>query len=331
MRATGGDAYLGGANFDKILFDHFVTSFEHAHGIDINEPDALSIEDFTLVSQDWLARADRAKHDLTVRDRTLVQLQAAGLTHRLETTRSAYEALCTVLLDELTDKMADVVASAGLRPSDLSVVLAVGGATRIPMVAGRIRSLFGIDADTSVRPDEAVALGAAVEAARLQLEAGVGLALDPGVQEYLETMSVTDVSAHSLGVSVFGGSGGTGARQAEVLLPRNTALPHRAEKVFYTANAGETRILVPILEGDGPDPDQCSRIGQVTIDGLPEGRPAYRPVSLTMTYDRDGILEVTALDVETGRAVSSTIERVGANSAWADDRASAAVSALVVH
>ncbi len=331
VRATGGDAYLGGANFDKVLFDYFATCFDQAHGIDINDPDALSIEDFTQVSYDWLARADRAKHDLTARERTLVHLQAAGLTHRLELTRPAYESLCAVLLDEVTDKMADVVVQAGLKPSDLSVVLAVGGATRMPMVTNRIRALFGVDPDTSVRPDEAVALGAAVEAARLQLEAGAGLTLDPAAQDYLETMTVTDVSAHSLGVSVFTGSGGMADRHMEVLLPRNTPLPHRAEKVFYTAHAGETRIVVPVLEGDGPDPEHCIRIGQVAIEGLPEGRPAYRPVSLAMTYDRDGILEVTAHDVESDRAVSTTIERVGATPPLAADRAAAAVRAAVVH
>lgn len=331
VRATGGDAYLGGANFDKILFDHFVQRFDHAHGIDINDPDTLSVEEFTLVSQDWLARADRAKHDLTARDRSVIQLQAGGLTHRLEITRPDYEALCGVLLDEITEKMADVVASAGLRPSDLSVVLSVGGATRMPMVVDRIRSLFGVVPNTSVRPDEAVALGAAVEAARLQLEAGSGLILDPEVQDYLESMTVTDVSAHSLGVSVFTGGAVAGDRQMEVLLPRNTPLPHRAEKTFYTAHAGETRILVPVLEGDGPDPDQCVRIGQVAIEGLPEGRAAFCPVSLAMEYDRDGILEVTAVDVETGRTVSSTIERTGATSSNSADRAVAAVRALVVH
>lgn len=329
VRATGGDAYLGGANFDKALFDHFVACFDYAQGIDVTDPEALSIEDFTHVSQDWLARADRAKHELSVRERTTIQLQAAGLTHRFELTRPAYESLCGVLLDEISEKMTDVVAQAGLKPSDFSVVLAVGGATRMPMVMERIRALFGTEPDTSVRPDEAVALGAAVEAARLQLEQGAALTLEPEAQAYLETMTVTDVSAHSLGVSIVDGAD-LGTRRMQVLLPRNTPLPHRAEKVFYTAHADETRIVVPILEGDDPDPDRCTRVGHVAIDGLPPGRPAYRPVTLAMSYDRDGILEVTARDDDTGRVVSTAIERVGDTMPHVADASAAAVRAVVV-
>ena len=87
VRATGGDAYLGGANFDKVLFDYFVEQFDAAHGLDINDPDALSLEECTQVSQDWLMRAARTKHDLTARDRTTAALQAGGLTLRVEVRR----------------------------------------------------------------------------------------------------------------------------------------------------------------------------------------------------------------------------------------------------
>jgi molecular chaperone DnaK len=330
VQATGGDAYLGGANFDKVLFDYFVQSFDRAHGIDVADPEALSVEDFTQVSGDWLARASRAKHDLTSRERTLVQLQAAGLTHRFELTRPAFESLASVLLDEFTEKLEDVVASSGLKPSDLSVVLAVGGATRMPMVKDRIRALFGREPDTSVRPDEAVALGAAIEAARLQLEDGAGLVLDPDARDYLEAMTVTDVSAHSLGVSVFA-DGTSVAKRTEVLLERNTPLPQRAEKTFYTARAGETRIVVPVLEGEGADPDACIRIGEVVIDDLPPDRPAYQPVTLAMAYDRDGILKVSARDHQSGAEVTTTMTRVGAPSASAAERGDVAVRSLIVH
>ena len=116
VRATGGDAYLGGANFDKVLFDYFAERFEAAHGLDINDPDALSIEEFTQVSQDWLLRAARAKHDLTARERTSVALQAAGLTLRVEVSRAEFVSRSAILLDEMTEKMIDVVAAAGVRP-----------------------------------------------------------------------------------------------------------------------------------------------------------------------------------------------------------------------
>ena len=315
VRATGGDAYLGGANFDKVLFDYFTQAFESAHGLDINDPDALTIDEVTQVSRDWLLRAARAKHDLTARERTSVALQAAGLTLRVEVSRADFIARSSILLDEMTEKMTDVVEAAGLRPADISLVLPVGGATRMPVVRERIRSVFGVEPDTSVRPDEAVALGAALFAARRQLERGGALVMEPAAREYLEELAVTDVAAHSLGISVFesarpGAGIGSMARQRQVmtaLLPRNTALPFSAERTFYTMRPGETQIIIPVLEGESADPDLCRRAGVVVIDGLPPGRPASQPVTVTMSLNTDGILQVAAVDVATGAQASTTI------------------------
>jgi molecular chaperone DnaK len=313
VRATGGDAYLGGANFDKVIFDYLVERFEAAHGLDINDPDALTIDEVTQVSQDWLLRAARAKHDLTARDRTAVALQAAGLTLRVEVSRADFLAASAVLLDEMTEKMTDVVAAAGTRLSDISVVLPVGGATRMPAVRKRIREVLGVEPDMSVRPDEAVALGA-LFAARRQLERGDALVMEDSAREYLEELTVTDVAAHSLGVSVYGsagsaGSAGRGRPVMAALLPRNTALPFSAERTFYTMLPGETRIVIPVLEGESADPDLCRRLGAVVIEGLPPGRPASQPVSVTMTLTPDAILQVAAVDVATGAQAATTITR----------------------
>ena len=307
VRATGGDAYLGGANFDKVLFDLFVERFEGTHGFDINDPSALSLEECTQVSQDWLLRATRAKHDLTARDRTTVALQAGGLTLRVEVRREEYLARCRILLDEMTEKMLDVVAAAGVTPRDISVVLSVGGSTRMPAVRQRMQDIFGIPPETSVRPDEAVALGAALFAAQRQLERGGAVVMDPGARDYLEQLSVTDVAAHSLGVSAFEYAAGQQRPVMAPLLPRNTSLPFSAERTFYTMRAGETRIVIPILEGETRDPDLCRRVGVVIIDRLPPGRPAHQPVGVTMSLNRDGILQVSATDVTTGAAASTTI------------------------
>lgn len=308
VRATGGDAYLGGANFDKVIFDYLVERFEAAHGLDINDPDALSIDEVTQVSQDWLLRAARAKHDLTARERTSVALSAAGLTLRVEVSRSDFLAGSAILLDEMTEKMTEVVAAAGVRLSDISLVLPVGGATRMPAVRQRIREVFGAEPDMSVRPDEAVALGAALFAARRQLERGGALVMEPAAREYLEELTVTDVAAHSLGVSVYG-SGARGRPVMAALLPRNTALPFSAERTFYTMLPGETRIVIPVLEGESADPDLCRRVGTVIIEGLSPGRPAGQPVRVTMTLTPDAILQVAAVDVATGAQAATTITR----------------------
>jgi molecular chaperone DnaK len=329
VRATGGDAYLGGANFDKVLFDLFVERFHAVHGIDINDPDALTLEECTQVSQDWLLRAARAKHDLTARERITVGLQAAGLTLRVEVTRPEFINRSRVLLDEMSEKMLDVIAAAGIKTSDISVVLAVGGSIRIPAVRARMRDVFGRDPDTSVRPDEAVALGAALFAAQRQLEQGGALVMEPGARDYLERLSVTDVAAHSLGVSVYESSEGAEHPVMTALLPRNTALPFSAERTFYTMRPGEARIVVPILEGESSDPELCRRVGEVVVDRLPHGRPAHQPVQVTMSLDRDGILQVSATDVTTGLAAATTI--VHTHRGYADDAvADTAVKTLMV-
>ncbi len=330
VRATGGDAYLGGANFDKALFDLFVEQFRDAHGLDINDPDALSLEEFTQVSQEWLMRANRAKHDLTARPRAMVALQVAGLTHRVEVPRELFLDRSRVLLDELSEKMIDVIASAGLSPQDVGVVLAVGGSTRLPAVRERIRDLFGVEPETSVRPDEAVALGAALFAAQRQLERGGALVIQSDARDYLERLKVHDVAAHTLGISVFDVTAGDGGQSVMApVLARNTSLPFEATRSFYTMRAHETSIVVPVLEGEGTDPDLCKRIGVVTIDGLPPSRPAHQQVDVTMRLDRDGILHVAATDVASGMAAASTIVHTheqGEGSAAAD----VAVRALTV-
>ncbi len=330
VRATGGDAYLGGANFDKVLFDLFVDQFRDAHGLDINDPDALSLEEFTQVSQEWLLRANRAKHDLSARERATVALQVAGLTHRGEVYRETFLDRSRVLLDEMTEKMVDVMASAGLSPRDVDVVLAVGGSTRLPAVRHRIRDLFGVEPETSVRPDEAVALGAALFAAQRQIERGGALVMQPDARDYLEKLEVHDVAAHTLGISVFDVTAGDGGRSVMApVLARNTSLPFEATRSFYTMRENETSIVVPVLEGEGTDPDLCKRIGVVTIDGLPPSRPAHQRVDVTMRLDRDGILHVAAIDVASGMATATTIvhsHEQGEGSAAAD----AAVRALIV-
>jgi molecular chaperone DnaK len=330
VRATGGDAYLGGANFDKVIFDYFVEQFHAAHGLDINDPDALSLEECTQVSQDWLLRAARIKHDLTSRERTTAALQAAGLTLRVEVRRETFLDRSRVLLAEMTEKMTDVLAAAGVKPRDVGVVLAVGGSTRIPAVRELVQDIFGQPPDTSVRPDEAVALGAALFAAQRQLEQGGALVMEDGAREYLERMTVNDVAAHSLGVSVFDAAARDHGRPVMArLLPRNTALPVEAARSFYTLRPNETRIVVPVLEGEDTDPDLCRRIGEVIVDGLPPGRPEHQQVDVVMGLDRDGILRLSATDVATGTAAATSI--VHTHQAQPDDDAAdTAARALMI-
>lgn len=329
VRATGGDYYLGGANFDKVLFDFFAEQFAAAHGLNINDPDALSIEECTQISHDWLLRATRAKHDLTSRERTTAALHAAGLLLRVEVRRDMFLARSKPLLDEVSEKIVDVLAAAGVTPKDVDFVLAVGGSTRIPAVRERVHDIFGKPPDMSVSPDEAVALGAALFAAQRQLEQGSALDMDLQARDYLEKLTVTDVAAHTLGISAVDPGENVGSRRIMVpLLPRNTRLPFDTKQAFYTMRPGEQRIMVPILEGEEADPQLCRRIGEVVIDGLPPSRPAHQEVLVRMRLDKDGILRVAAADVATGLAASTMI--VHANRQVSPDAADAAVRAAPI-
>jgi molecular chaperone DnaK (HSP70)/serine/threonine protein kinase len=342
VRATGGDAYLGGANFDKVIFDYFVERFREAHGIDIFDPDALNLDECSKVSQDWLLRAIAVKHDLTAREYSPTTLHAAGRRLLVEVDREEFVRRSRVLLDEIADKISEVVAAAGVRRGDINVVLAVGGATRIPAVRERVRDVLGLAPDTSVRPDEAVALGAAIFAAQRQLERGTIPPLDPDALDFLERLTVHDVAAHSIGVSVVNvagpGATGPGATGPEAavqrlmvpLLPRNTPLPVQASRSFYTLRPGETSITVPVLEGEERDPQMCRRLGQVVVSQLPPGRPPHQEVVVTMRLDRDAILRVTATDVSTGAAASTTIDRVDGGQQQVGDAADAAVRSMPI-
>ena len=330
VRATGGDAYLGGANFDKVIFDYFVERFRAEHDIDITDPDALGLDECTRVSQDWLLRATQMKHDLTARDRATVALHAAARQLRVDLNRQEFLHRSRVLLDEITDKIKEVVTAAGIGRGDINVVLAVGGSTRIPAVRERVRDVLGLAPDTSVRPDEAVALGAALFAAQRQLERGDASALDPGAREYLERLTIHDVAAHTIGVSVLDLSHPGGRQLMVPLLPRNARLPVEASRSFYTMRPGETSIVVPVLEGEESDPEFCRRVGQVVVSRLPPGRPPHQEVAVTMRLDRDGILQVTATDVSAGAAASTTINRGGGRQQLTEDAADAAVRSMAI-
>jgi molecular chaperone DnaK len=325
--STGGDHYLGGANLDKVLFDYFVERFSSSQGIDVNDPDAISIEEFTQISQEWLGRATRAKHDLTARDRTVVSLQAAGRSTRVEVTREKFEELSRVLLDEVTERIVEVLKLAGLEAEQVDTVLAVGGSTRVPAVQQRLKALFGKEPDTSVRPDEAVAQGAALFAVGRQLEEGQALMLEPDARQYLESFQLTDVASHSVGVSVYDRPKDQGGRSImSAVLSRNTPFGQSQTREFYTMRSNERQVIVPILEGEEQDPALCTRIGEVIVSDLPPDRPTAQPVQVTMRYNEQGILEVTAFDVRSGRTATADISR---NTDAADQAAWAAATEAV--
>ena len=182
------------------------------------------------------------------------------------------------------------------------------GVDRVPMVRERVARVLGKEIDARVRPDEAVAMGAALYAARRVLEAGGDVGVDPDTLRYLEQMRIVDVGSRSLGINVLERRMGGATQLAfRAILSKNTALPCEGTQVAYTAEPNETSIVIPILEGD--ESGGGEEIGRVTIAGLPPGRPSAQPVEVKMRYDRDGILEVEAVDRTTQRLAQAKIDR----------------------
>lgn len=331
VRSTGGDNFLGGANFDKKIFDHFADSFLDRFGIDISSPDDVELDDLVRIAQDWLRRAERLKRDLTIRPHASTSLTGLGKTMRVEVTREEFAYMTRVLMQEIEDRTLETVHDSGLRPADLDMVLLVGGSTRMPMIRSLAEQLFGQEPNTSINPDEAVALGASLFAANRALRGGQALPMPTPMSTYLRDITITDVASHSIGVQAYNRPPDQGGQLYNaVILRRNVPLPFAGSEIFYTGVRGQTTITIEILEGDDPDISYCRTIGKLNINGLPPGRAAGMPVVVVLRYNENGILQVEAIDQTTGMRAQTTIDRSTGLSEKDRAYATAIVKELVV-
>jgi molecular chaperone DnaK len=331
VRATGGDNFLGGANFDKKLYDYFVSCFQRQFGIDLDDPYQVDLAELARIAQEWLRKAERLKRDLTLRDHASAGLSAMGRTLRVEVTAEQYRDMSQVLLSEIEERIRATLSDAGIRPEDPDIVLLVGGATRMPMVRSLVTRVFRKAPNTSVNPDEAVALGASLFGANRALNRGNDIDMPDNRRSYLTKLSVADVASHSLGVQAYDRPPHLGGKLYNaIILKRNVSLPFDGSDVFFTSKPGQTVITIDVLEGEDPDIDLCVNIGRLMISDLPLGRPAGLPVVVTMRYNENGILEVEATDQETGRAARTTITRSTALSEEESRVATAVVKQVAV-
>jgi molecular chaperone DnaK len=329
--ATGGNSFLGGANFDKKLYDHFALRFREHFGIDVNEFDDVDLDELIRVSHEWMKRAERLKRDLTARTHAGTSLTALGKTMRVDVHRDEFEAMTRVLLDETEDTTRATLAEAHITPCDVDVVLLAGGSTRMPMVREQVERIFNRSPMMSINPDEVVVLGAALFAINRVLSDGGMVTMTEERRRYFGGLRITDVAAHSIGVRAYDRPPDEGGSLYNaIVLRKNVGLPFSASEVFFTSVPGQTSIQVDVLEGDDPDVTLCRAIGTITIDDLPGGRDAGMPVEVTMRYNNSGILQVEAIDRLTGMRAHTTIDRSGVMSDREQDHASEELRALVV-
>ncbi|HEX3724812.1 MAG TPA: Hsp70 family protein, partial [Pirellulales bacterium] len=287
--ATDGDVQLGGQDWDQRLMDLVADEFMRRHGLDPRQ-------DPNTAGRLWRECED-AKRTLSARAKTHISCDFKGQAVRIEVSREKFEEITRDLLDRTQFTTRQTLQASGLSWNDIDNVLLVGGSTRMPMVGQMLRQLSGKEPDGSVAVDEAVAHGAA-------LHAGVILAKQRGEKPVLR---IRNVNSHSLGVVATDAQ--TGRKRNAIVIPRNTALPVTAKRVFRTQKANQASILVQIVEGESASPDDCTQIGQCVVRNLPRGLPAQTPIDVIFEYQDNGRLMVHVSVGNTGANLQHEITR----------------------
>jgi molecular chaperone DnaK len=288
--ATDGDVQLGGHDWDRRLVDYAADTFWKCHQLDPRQDPAT----LNRLYQD----AMEAKHSLTARSRTTLQVDYKGKSSEIQLSRDQFEEMTADLLERTAYTSRQLVKTAGLDWPKVDRVLLVGGSTRMPMVPQMLEKLTGLKPDHTVNPDEAVARGAAIYAGYQMARQGAGMR---------PSFVVTNVNAHSLGVE--GIDPDTLRKKNVTLIPRNTALPTKHTERFATKAEGQRIIVIKVLEGESSQPSDCITIGRTAVRDLPAGLPKGWPVEITFEYGDNGRLAVRAVVPGTHHAAVLDLER----------------------
>ena len=287
--ATDGDVQLGGYEWDQRLVDLVAEQFIREHGLDPRD-------DISAAGKLWRECED-AKRTLSARSKAAVTCDFQGKSARVEIAREQFEEGCQDLVDRTRFTTVQTLSAAGLEWDDLDRVLLVGGSTRMPMIHQMLKEVSGKTPDSSVAADEAVAHGAALRA-RLLLDRANG---QPS------SFRIKNVNSHSLGV--VGTDPQTGRSRTGVVIPRNTPLPVTAKRTFRTKKTDQRSILVRIVEGESPTPDDCVQLGRCSVPNLPRHLPMGTPINVMFDYKSDGRLGVHVSVSDTDARIEASIAR----------------------
>ena len=285
--STNGDTHLGGDDFDQVIIDWLVQEFKNDEGADLTtDPMAM---------QRLKEAAEKAKIELSSSTSTEINLPyimpVAGVPkHLVKTlTRAKFEALAHNLIQACLEPCKKAMSDAGLNNADIDEVILVGGSSRIPAVQKLVEDFFGKVPSKGVNPDEVVAVGACIQGAVLNKEAGVGNTV------------LLDVTPLTLGIETMGGV-------MTKLIDANTTIPCKKSEVFSTAADNQTEVTIHVLQGERPMAAQNKSIGQFNLTGIAPARRGVPQIEVTFDIDANGILKVSAKDKATGKEQAIRIE-----------------------
>ena len=283
--STNGDTFLGGEDFDKRIIDYIAAEFQKEQGIDVrNDP---------LAMQRLKEAAEKAKIELSSSQQTEINLpyitaDASGPKHlNIKLTRAKLEALVEDLIQKTTAPCKTALKDAGLSVSDVDEVILVGGQTRMPKVQETVKDLFGKEPRKDVNPDEAVAVGAAVQAGVLKGD--------------VKDVLLLDVTPLSLGIETLGGV-------MTKLIEKNTTIPTKATQVFSTADDNQTAVTVHVLQGEREMARDNKSLGKFDLSDIPLAPRGVPQIEVTFDIDANGILNVSAKDKATNKEQKITIK-----------------------